>query len=282
LSVGSGRKNNAESRQLQVFAQIFLTMSHEQGEAMSYKGKDCCRLEWGRRGAEAAAERGDVLVVVDVLSFSTAVATAVENGAAIYPCGKEEDAGSLARRWGSEMAVRREDVPAKGRYSLSPETFQSVSGGERIVLQSPNGATCSRYGSRVPLLLIGALVNAASVAAAVSLAVSTTKASVTVLACGERWSSPHDEGHLRFALEDYLGAGAVLAHLPTHLTRSAEASLCEAAFSAAADRLPELLRDCDSGRELTDRGYLGDVEHAARLNTYTSVPVMRDGLYLSR
>jgi 2-phosphosulfolactate phosphatase len=179
------------------------------------------------------------------------------------------------------VAVRREEVPAKGRYSLSPETFQSVSGGERIVLQSPNGATCSRYGSRVPLLLIGALVNAASVASAISLAVSTTKTSVTVLACGERWPSPHDEGQLRFALEDYLGAGAVLSHLPTHLTRSPEAIICEAAF-AAADRLPKLLRDCDSGRELMDRGYPGDVEHAARLNTYTSVPVMRDGLYLSR
>lgn len=249
---------------------------------MSGKKNDCCRLEWGRRGAQAAAERGDILVVVDVLSFSTAVATAVERGAAIYPCGKEEDAGSLARQWGAVVAVRREEVPAKGRYSLSPETFQSVSGGEHIVLQSPNGATCSRYGSRVPLLLIGALVNAASVASAVAQAVSTTGASVTVLACGERWSTPHDEGHLRFALEDYLGVGAVLAHLPTHLTRSSEAIICEAAFAAATDRLPEILRECESGRELTDRGYTGDVEHAARLNRYTSVPVMRDGLYLSR
>ena len=36
------------------------------------------RLEWGRRGANLAAQRGDVLVIVDVLSFSSAVVTAVQ------------------------------------------------------------------------------------------------------------------------------------------------------------------------------------------------------------
>lgn len=35
-----------------------------------------CKLDWGQRGALRAAQRGDVLVIVDTLSFSTAVATA--------------------------------------------------------------------------------------------------------------------------------------------------------------------------------------------------------------
>jgi 2-phosphosulfolactate phosphatase len=45
-----------------------------------------CRLEWGRRGAEAATVRNDVIVVVDTLSFSTAVATALHCGVTVYPC----------------------------------------------------------------------------------------------------------------------------------------------------------------------------------------------------
>ena len=38
--------------------------------------RTACRLEWGWRGARLAAERGDVLAVVDVLSFSTTAVTA--------------------------------------------------------------------------------------------------------------------------------------------------------------------------------------------------------------
>src|SRR5689334_9619168 len=45
-----------------------------------------CRLDWGRHGARAAAERQDILVIVDTLSFSTAVVTAVQRGGLVYPC----------------------------------------------------------------------------------------------------------------------------------------------------------------------------------------------------
>jgi 2-phosphosulfolactate phosphatase len=53
-----------------------------------------CRLDWGRHGARAAAERQDILVIVDTLSFSTAVVTAVQRGGLVYPCA---ETSSLAR-----------------------------------------------------------------------------------------------------------------------------------------------------------------------------------------
>src|SRR5687768_5068325 len=74
-----------------------------------------CRLEWGRRGAAVGAERGDILVVVDVLSFSSAVATAVERGASIYPCADGESAAKRAGEVGGEVAVHRKGVPEQGR-----------------------------------------------------------------------------------------------------------------------------------------------------------------------
>ncbi len=82
-----------------------------------------CRLDWGRHGARAAAERQDILVIVDTLSFSTAVVTAVQHGGLVYPCTEDEQPGALAQRIGGEVAVRRKDVPAKGRFSLSPLTY---------------------------------------------------------------------------------------------------------------------------------------------------------------
>lgn len=243
-----------------------------------------CRLEWGRRGARVAATRGEVLVVIDVLSFSSAVATAVENGAMIFPCAWEDDPAALAVRVGAEAAVKRQEVPARGRFSLSPPTFDAARPGERIVLAGPNGATCCRYGQTVPHLFVGAFVNAEAVAGALAAVLEESPdLAVTILACGERWQEPSEDGEIRFALEDYLGAGAILAHLPApRLSRSPEARAAEAAFRDARLDLAAVLAGCGSGRELIAKGYKQDVTHAARLNVYAAVPVLRGDALVAR
>lgn len=235
-----------------------------------------CRVDWGRDGARRAAVAGDILVVVDVLSFSTATATAVEHGCAIIPCTAGDSAEDIAARLGGVAAVHRNNVPARGRYSLSPVTYLDAPAGTRIALESPNGATCSRYAASVPALFVGALVNARAVGNAVTALLNTTNHAVTVLACGERWHEPGEDGPLRFAIEDYLGAGAILASIPHE--KSPEARLCELAFLGACGELARTIEGCGSGRELIERGYAGDVGHAVRLDIYTSVPIMRDGI----
>src|SRR5215218_7915875 len=164
-----------------------------------------CRLDWGRRGTREAAARGDVLVIVDTLTFSTAVATAVQHGGRVYPCALTDDPAALAARIGGEAAVHRRDVPAQGRFSLSPRTYVGLTPGTRIVLASPNGATCSRYAPDVPHLFAGTLLNAAAVGAAVAGVLARSDLGVTVIACGERWQTPSEDGDLRIAVEDYLG-----------------------------------------------------------------------------
>jgi 2-phosphosulfolactate phosphatase len=114
-----------------------------------------CRLDWGRRGVRQAAEQGDILVIVGTLSFSTATATSVHYGGIIYPCAHSEDAAILAQHLGGEAAVPRQDVPEKGRFSLSPATYLRIEPGTRVVLSSPNGRTCSRYAGQVPYLFVG-------------------------------------------------------------------------------------------------------------------------------
>lgn len=234
-----------------------------------------CRFDWGRRGVRQAAERGDILVIVDVLSFSTATITAVHYGGFIYPCSLEEDAIALAQHIGGEAAVSRYDVPQRGRFSLSPTTYLHLEPGTRIILDSPNGATCSRYAGQVPFLFVGALVNAKAVAAVVSsLLDEHRELSVTVIACGERWKTPSEDGALRVAIEDYLGAGAILSYLSQE--KSPEARVCEGAFVQVRDDLPAMLWECGSGHELREKGFREDVQHAARLNAYETVPHMRD------
>jgi 2-phosphosulfolactate phosphatase len=232
-----------------------------------------CRFDWGRRGARQAAKRGDILVIVDTLSFSTAVATAIHHGGIVYPCSPEEDPAAWAQRIGGEVAVGRRDVPKKGRFSLSPLTYLNLEPGTRIVLPSPNGAACSRHAQKAPYLFVGAIINAEAVAAAVSRLLDATDLSVTVIACGERWPLPYEDGELRVAIEDYLGAGAIISGL--RCKKSPEARVCEGAFLHTRGELSEILWDCASGRELREKGFAEDVRHAARLNLYDSVPVLR-------
>jgi len=234
-----------------------------------------CRLDWGRRGAFAGAQRGDALVIIDTLSFSTAVATAIDRGAEIFPCRLEADQSALARELGAEYAVKRTEVPDKGRYSLSPGTLTELAPGAKLVIGSPNGATCTEVAKDVPQLYVAALVNAAAVGAAVGEMLRTTQQSVTLVACGERWEDASEDGPLRVAVEDYLGAGAVLSHI-TH-GKSPEARVCEAAFRELESELPAIIAECGSGLELRAIGFDDDVEHASKLDLYQSVPVLKNG-----
>jgi 2-phosphosulfolactate phosphatase len=232
-----------------------------------------CDLDWGRHGARRAAERGDITVIVDTLSFSSAIVTAVHHGAIVYACALDDDLEALRLRYGAEIAVRRSEVPDKGRFSLSPLTYVGVAAGTAIIVASPNGAACSVDGRQAPHLFVGALNNARAVAAAVASLLDATELCVTVVACGERWKAPEEDGAIRFAIEDYLGAGAILSSLSHE--RSPEAQVCAAAFAQVRHDLPRLIRDCVSGRELRAVGFGGDAEHAARLDRYDAVPVLR-------
>ncbi len=242
------------------------------------------RLEWGRRGAERASARGDVLVIVDVLSFSTLATFAASRNVVLYPCATQEEVEKTALRVGAVAAQKSRAVTQPGSYSLSPATFEVAPPGTQIAIASPNGATCCRLATGCPRVFVAGITNAQAAAALVMQALGETGKSVTLLACGERWTSviETDDGSLRFALEDMLGAGAIAAHLPPHLSRSPEAQAAEAVFRATQHPLLETLLTCGSGIELVERGFSDDVHRAALLNQFEAVPILVDGERLER
>lgn len=79
------------------------------------------------------------------------------------------------------------------------------------------------------------------------------------------------DGTLRFAVEDWFGAGAVLAHLPGHKT--SEAQLAVSSFEASRAQLETILAGSISGRELIARGFSADVALAAGYDSSSAVPV---------
>ncbi len=222
-------------------------------------------LEWGEHGASSSVETS---VLIDVLSFSTACTLAVESGISVYPFFYSDLAEKFSRATGIEMAGKRRAADA--RYTLSPASFIKPAELDRLILPSPNGSRLSLL-AKSNCLLIGCLLNAQAVAVSLKI----RGGNVMLIPAGERWP----DGTIRFALEDYLGAGAILQHLTCQ--KSSEAMVCEAAFLAVQNRLLDILLSCDSGQELADKGYDSDVEIAARLNSSETVPELfrEDRLY---
>ena len=226
------------------------------------------RLEWGEHGVATLAPISDVVIIVDVLSFSTSVEIAVNREAIVFPFRWRDDrAIDYAASVGAELAVNR---PYAG-YSLSPESLMGIPAGYRIVLPSPNGATLTLAAKPTPVIA-GCLRNARAVA----LAASRYGRKIAVIAAGERWK---DDGSLRPAFEDLIGAGAIISYLAS--AKSPEAIAAEAAFRAVKPRLGDALSQCGSGKELIAQGSANDVILASQLNVSKCVPMLIDDAYRS-
>ena len=124
------------------------------------------RFDWGSDGLARLAP-ADVVVVVDVLRFSSTVIDATASGVEVVLADAQE--------WSRNGAV--------------------------VAASAPSGAT----------VLVGGIRNAAAVAQAVQTIQERrqTRTSIAVIAAGE----VDVEGTLRFAVEDQLGAGAIVLAL---------------------------------------------------------------------
>ncbi len=225
------------------------------------------RCEWGEHGVVHLAPISDVVIVVDVLSFSTSVDIAVNQGAIVFPFRRTDtEAAEFAT---SVNAVLAEIRRSPGRLSLSPQSLVSIPSGTRIVLPSLNGATLTLAAQSTPVLA-GCLRNALAVAQAAKHYGSR----IAVIPAGERWL---DDYSLRPSLEDLIGAGAIISHLSGRL--SPEASVAVAAFRAAEFTIDAWLTQCSSGKELIERSYSEDVRLASQLDVSPTAPIMKDGAF---
>ncbi len=234
---------------------------------MPDRGEPEIRCEWGFRGVTSLAPVSDAVIIVDVLSFSTAVTMAVSRGVTVLPYRwKDASAREFAGKMHAELAGSR----SEGGVSLSPASMQHVTPGSRIVLPSPNGSTLSLATGSTPTFA-GCLRNAKSVADAAMKCGSR----IAVIPAGERW--PEDDS-LRPALEDLLGAGAIIGYLTG--TLSPESRAAREMFYACKNYLGWYLYECLSGQELVERGFSDDIGLCGELNADSCAPFLKDGMYV--
>jgi 2-phosphosulfolactate phosphatase len=218
------------------------------------------RCEWGRKGVEQLATISDVIIIVDILSFSTCIEIANSRNAIIFPCDwKNQLAAEFARSVNAELATKR----GGSGYSLSPTSLNEIPKNTRLVLPSANGSSLSLGTGKTPTLA-GCLRNYRAVA----LAAMKYGNRIAVIPAGEKW----EDGNLRPSFEDLIGAGAIINHLQGSFSPDAQVAL--AAFRSAQPHLKALLKQCGSGIELIEKGFEQDVDLAAELDVSDCVPAL--------
>lgn len=199
------------------------------------------RFEWGVGGLVRVSPT-DIVVVVDVLRFTSVVSARVAAGESVV---------------------------------VADLRSRSINGA--VITEAAAGL------EHRPVVLAGALRNAAVVADAI-LAIQVergTRQSVLIVAGGERIS--RDDATVRFAVEDQLGAGAIIAalgDLGIDYT-SPEAAVAGESFRALRNAVRHLVSASGSGRELLARDEADIVAMACELNADATAPVLRDGVFVA-
>lgn len=251
------------------------------------------RLEWGREGVAALGPRCAVLIIVDVLVFTTTVDIALGRGGRVLPLPwRDERAVGAARAAGATLthsglagierqAGLRAD-PGHG-WTLRPSSLVDLPEGTFLAISSPNGATLSAAAAETgATVLAGCLRNASAVAAAA--AAIAGGAPIGIIPAGERWRET-PEKRLRPGIEEILGAGAIASAVEMNGGRrapSAEAELAAMTYRAAGDRMPELVAASVSGRELVAAGVPDDVRLATEVDASAVVPLLTEGVFTAR
>lgn len=223
------------------------------------------RVDWGRAGARELGRRCPIVVVCDVLSYSTAVSIATARGVAVWPHAWDDPPGAAARA--AEVGALLAG-PRGSDVSLAPGSLAVLPAGTDVVLPSPNGAACVLAAAATGATVVaGSLRNASAVARWIA----DDRGDVGLVAAGERWP----DGSLRPSYEDWVGAGTIAGLLADRFVWSAEA---EAA--AVAARVRRSLFEVASGIELEERGYDRDVLMAEDVDADDVVPVLVDGRFV--
>jgi 2-phosphosulfolactate phosphatase len=227
------------------------------------------RCEWGENGVAQLAPISDVVIIVDVLSFSTCVEIATSRSAIVFPYQwRDQSVHQFAASKDAEVADKRN---GGSRYSLSPASLVQIPTHIRLVLPSPNGSTLSLQTGATPTLA-GCLRNSRSIA----IAAMHYGKHVAVIPAGEQW----EDGSLRPAFEDLIGAEAILSHLKGSVSPEAQNAI--AAFSAVRSNLNTLFKQCSSSKELIDRGFEEDIDLAAQIDISDCVPTLINGAYVDQ
>jgi 2-phosphosulfolactate phosphatase len=219
---------------------------------------------------EPADLTGKTVVVIDVLRATTTIIQALASGATqVVPCLEVDEArrsaGQLGR--GALLGGERggEQIPGFDLGNSPAEYSRERVGGKTVVLTTTNGTRAMLRCKSARRVLIGAFVNFSAVCRELA-----DEPEIALLCAGT-------DGHV--TREDTLLAGAIVDDLArgktSRLNDQAEiaADAWQTAVRLLTDRpLGITLRDSRGGRNLIEIGQENDIDLAAQIDKFDSVP----------
>jgi 2-phosphosulfolactate phosphatase len=213
-------------------------------------------------------------VVVDILRASTTICTALDHGAKeVVPFGEVEDARNAKDRngWSDALLCGERGAKKLPGFDLgnSPADYTSdVVGGKSLLFASTNGSVALSNAPENATVLVGGLANLTAVAQKIAQLNQPT-----VIACSGKFG--------QFALEDGVGAGAIISKL-WELVEGLElvndgAMAAQAIWDQHKADPSVAMWQCRHGIFLIEVGFGSDLSICSEIDSHPVVPVMRDG-----
>lgn len=226
-----------------------------------------CRLASGR-----------AVAVIDVIRATTTITMALHQGCAgVMPVRTLSEARAVVRKLGRDVLLAGErgaERAAGCELGNSPAEYgQERVKGKTIVLTTTNGTRTFQAAAGAQTLIACSFLNAS--AAARRLA--ATGLDILIVCAGRL-------GH--FCLEDVVGSGILIDRMLSISDRPIELSDAAAAahrlFATYRGDLLGMLRGCQWGREIIQKGFGEDLEVCAQVDLTDIVPVMQDGCLIAK
>jgi 2-phosphosulfolactate phosphatase len=240
-------------------------------------------LKIGVPGAQEAAARDNVVVVIDALRASVTITSALIVGAVrVIPVLTIDEARAYLDQEGYLVAGERGGVQVGGfHFGNSPtELWRQAAEvrGKTLVLTTSDGTRCveaARKGAQCPELVEGAAVLTGALPNVTALAQATFDLArergidIGLIAAGFNDQPTVEDLFVGRVIAQRLAAmGAVLAE-------------GEWGDHPAESKAAEVLKNSPSGQKLKGLGYGEDVTFCAQIDVFDAVPIYRDGGFVA-
>ena len=230
-------------------------------------------VEFTAKDAVRGVERGDLIIVVDVLRCTSTIVTALANGATDVTAVKSvSEARALkSKNPTSILAGERGGLPPKGfELGNSPRDFTAKKvKGRSIIITTSSGTQAINNASKAETVLMGSFLNLTAVAEKALQTAAAKDVGLTVVMSGRIGS---------FSLEDYLCAGGIVTKWEDEELEFSDAAYASLLGYKAASRdlLDHILRGTHA-QGLVNLGLGEDVSFCCERDRYAVVLILKDG-----
>jgi 2-phosphosulfolactate phosphatase len=204
----------------------------------------------------------DVSIMVDVLRASTTITVALNTFNHVITVKDREKAVELAKKYDAVLAGERNGAAIEGfDTGNSPVEIKNFSGDYLVITTSNGTRILEDMKSRV---LIGSFINAKAVAEAAS---EIADNHIEIVMAGVRGE---------FAIEDFLGAGAIISNLTDY--KLDEMALSSYMASRDEKMVNKAIINSNSASGLKKLGYNKDISFCIKKDKYDIVPIYNNGI----